>query len=51
MSPMSDAGALADLLPVLVLFGPTTLVLLTCRYLNRRDEHQIVSPVTSTTTQ
>ena len=29
-----------DFLPVLMLFGPTTAVLLTCRYLNRRDERQ-----------
>ncbi|WP_237570725.1 hypothetical protein [Mycolicibacterium lacusdiani] len=45
MSSSSLAECLSDLLPVLVLFGPTTVVLLVCRYLNRRDERQPVGNV------
>lgn len=28
---------MSELLPVLMLFGPTAIVLLTCRYLNQRN--------------
>jgi hypothetical protein len=42
MPSSSIADSLSNLLPVLVLFGPTTVVLLACRYLNRRDERQPV---------
>jgi hypothetical protein len=42
MPSSSVAETLANLLPVLVLFGPATVVLLVCRFLNRRDERQPV---------
>lgn len=43
---LSNVGRcpVTDLLPVLVLFGPATVVLLTCRYLNRRDERRPLPP-------
>jgi hypothetical protein len=37
MTATSATGGLSDLLALLLLLGPTTAVLLTCRHLNRRD--------------